>query len=338
LLSINNAMADPFNSLEIAHQGAIGLAELMQFDGRFRYRFCSQTDKNFSGYNALRHAGAIWSLLDVYNETGDKLLLDSSRRGITFMLNSYLRYFRDFKNVCICEDNKIKLGGNALSALALVYFYEITGEEELLQYADQLCSFMHKERNDNGHLIHKRYFTSGRISTFHSMYYTGEALLALLTLARQNKKSNWLQAAMDIYANLEPHYGVEEQSHWMLYSLELLTSLDPSSRTRYHAKEIVCNILEEPHYLEWKRSTPIACRTEGLLAFLRTITPEDDAVLKKKCMAQVESNLERQLKYRLANGLFIRGGEDRRHHEIRIDYTQHNISSFLHYSRMIRSK
>lgn len=327
-------MAHHFNSLEIAHQGAIGLAGLMQFDGSFRYRFCSQTDRNFSGYNALRHAGAIWSLLDVYNETGDKLLLDSSRRGITFMLNSYLRYFRDFKNMCICENNKIKLGGNALSALALVSFHEISGEEELLQYAEQLCTFMLRERDKNGQLIHKRYFTSGRISDFHSMYYTGEALLAILTLARKSKKSKWNNTAEQILADLAPDYGVDEQSHWMLYSLELLFSLTQSLATYRHAREIVRNILEKPKYLEWKRSTPIACRTEGLLAFLRINGPENDTKLREKCWKQVESNLEQQLHYRLDNGLFIRGGGDRRHNEIRIDYTQHNISSFLHYSRL----
>lgn len=322
--------------LEIARQGALGLTQLMRFDGSFRYRFDSQTDKDRSGYNALRHAGAIWSILDVYSETKDQRLFDCGRRGITYLLNTFLYFFRDYKNTCICEDNKIKLGGNALSSLALTSLYGVSGEQQLLNYARQLCSFMLNERDASGGLIHKRYFKSGRISDFHSMYYTGEALLALMALARQAEEKDWTQAALEILHDIGPRYGVTEQSHWMLYALELLYNSRETEEIYEHASNIAKDILDNPKYLQWNRSTPIACRTEGMLAFLRMQAPDknDNSELRERCWAQIKNNLQEQLNYRLDDGLFIRGGKDRRHYEVRIDYTQHNISSYLHYFRL----
>ncbi|MBU4393718.1 MAG: hypothetical protein KKD78_01615, partial [Proteobacteria bacterium] len=72
------------------------------------------------------------------------------------------------------------------------------------------------------------------------------------------------------------------------------------------------------------------------LAFLRMKRPNDidDKALRERCLEQIKYNLNRQLTFRLPDGSFIRGGNDRRTNEVRIDYIQHNISSFLHYARL----
>ena len=107
------------------------------------------------------------------------------------------------------------------------------------------------------------------------MYYTGEALLALLALYKMTREEQWLDAVRDIESELAlEDYGVQEQSHWMLYSLELLSQFEASPLYFQHAEKIVLHILDHPQYLSWERSTPIACRSEGLLAFLRMKSPE----------------------------------------------------------------
>jgi hypothetical protein len=170
------------------------------------------------------------------------------------------------------------------------------------------------------------------------MYYTGEALLALLALYRLTKEEKWLNAVRDIETDLAPEdYGVKEQSHWMLYSLEFLSQFEASPLYFQHAEKIVRHILDNPEYLSWERSTPIACRSEGLLAFLRMKLPETadkNTSLRERCIRQVQYNLDKQLTFRLPDGSFIRGGNDRRNNEVRIDYIQHNISSLLHFARL----
>ena len=323
--------------LEIAYSGANCLKDLVQSDGRFKYRYDSQNTTSLDGYNVLRHAGAIWSMLDVYRDVTDKTLLAGGRKATCYLLDTYLRFFHDYNNACICEDNKIKLGGNALSTLALLSLFELTQDHFLLAVAEQLCQFVLTQRLENGALVHKRYFLSGKISDFTSMYYTGEALLALLVLYQLTHRKQLLDAVLEIENELAvADYGVDGQSHWMLYSLELLSHFHGSAIFYRHAEKIVKHILENPEYLSWERSTPIACRTEGLLAFLRMRRPADvdDGALCEKCLEQVKTNLMRQLAFRLPDGSFIRGGRDHRKNEVRIDYIQHNTSAFLHYARL----
>jgi rhamnogalacturonyl hydrolase YesR len=172
------------DNLQIATSGALSLVKLQLNDGSFRYRYDSRDNRSLKGYNVLRHAGAIWCLLDVYNEIEDSRILECARRSVCYLLNTSLRFFRDPQNVCICEHNTIKLGGNALSALALLSLYEVTGNAFLLSISEELCRFMLSQRAEHGMFVHKRYFRSGKISDFQSMYYTGEALLAMLALYR----------------------------------------------------------------------------------------------------------------------------------------------------------
>jgi hypothetical protein len=326
--------------LRIAEIGALSLVGLQRKDGSFRYRYNAGSAENLAGYNVLRHAGAIWCLLDIYKDQPDQRILQCCKDATTYLLNGYLRFYHDYGNVCICEKNKIKLGGNALSSLALLALHEKTGEPFLLSLAEQLCSFMLRERWEYGRFVDKRYFRSGKISAFNSMYYTGQALLALLSLYRLSGEEKWLTSVMEIEKELAAaNYGVQEQSHWMLYSLELLAHYDTSSCIYDHAAKIATHILENPEYLSWNRSTPIACRSEGLLAFVRMKQREEKttaAKLKNRCLEQVRTNCLRQQQFRLEDGTFIRGGGDRRHNEVRIDYIQHNVSSFLHFARITK--
>ncbi len=324
------------DTLEVAHAGAICLANLIQKNGSYKYRYDSQSGSLLDGYNVLRHAGTMWAMLDVYRTVSDDRILECCRQAAHYLLDTYLRFFRSYNNVCICEDNTIKLGGNALAMLALISLFEITQDRFLLAVAEQLAQFMSDQRSENRRLVHKRYFQSGKISSFHSMYYTGEALLALLALYRLTQQKQWYETVREIENELAPQdYGVEEQSHWMLYFLELLSNYEASPLYYLHAKKIVIDILDNPEYLSWERSTPIACRSEGLLAFLRMKRPEniEDKDLCERCLQQIQYNLNRQLVFRLPDGSFVRGGKDRRKDEVRIDYIQHNISSFLHFSR-----
>lgn len=325
------------DAIEVAHSGATCLAGLLKKDGSFNYRYDSQSGAPLDGYNVLRHAGSIWSMLDVYRNIPDLNVLAGSRKATHYLLDRYLRFFRSYNNPCICEDNKIKLGGNALATLAMLSLFELTGEQFLLSVGEQLSHFILSQRTKSGGLVHKQYFESGKISDFDSLYYTGEALLALLDLYRLTRNNYWLDTVLELESSLAVEdYGVREQSHWMLYSLENLADFDPSNVYYKHAAKIATNIIDNPDYLQWQRSTPIACRSEGLLAFLRMKRPDgvDDKGLYEKCLLQVKQNLHAQLAFRLDDGSFIRGGNDRRNNEVRIDYIQHNISSFLHYARL----
>lgn len=325
------------HNIDIASSGARFLADLTGADGRFKYRYNARTGRESKGYNVLRHAGSIWSMIDVYSFRPEEKVLASARRAATYLLNNYLKFFKDYNNVCICEDNKIKLGGNALTIIALISLSKVTRDPFLVKISEQLGNFMIEERGPDGDLIHKRYFRSGKISNFKSMYYTGEALLALLELYNATRDEKWLDAVKSVEAELAgSDYGVKEQSHWMLYALSVLSKIDNSTIYYDHAAKIARHILDHPDYLTWDRSTPTACRSEGLIAFLgmkgSQTEPDDD--LRERCHQQVTENLSLQRTFIYSEGDFVRGGDDQRKDEVRIDYIQHNISSFLHFAQL----
>jgi uncharacterized protein YyaL (SSP411 family) len=153
------------NDVDIACSGARFLADLTRADGRFKYRYDARTGQEDKGYNVLRHAGSIWSMLDVYTFRQDEKVLVGAQKAVTYLLNNYLKFFRDHNGVCICEDNKIKLGGNALTIVALTSLFKITGDSFLLNISEKLGHFMINEKGPDGDLIHKRYFRSGKISS-----------------------------------------------------------------------------------------------------------------------------------------------------------------------------
>lgn len=324
------------SNLDIATSGATYLAQLVDKDGRFKYRFDPVSGNVAEGYNVLRHCGAMWAMLEA-GEFSDKKndILASSKRAVTYLLNEFMRFSPDYRHACIAEDNSIKLGGNALALLALLSVYRATGDDILKTVAESLGKYILKDLKPDGDFVHKRYLTSGKISDFKSMYYTGEALLALLHLFETSGNEVWLDAVIRSENVLAPRdYGVQEQSHWMLYALELLCSYRWNETYAHHAAKIARHILDFPEYRSWGRSTPTACRSEGLLAFVRLLDQgmcsNELTDMKSRCMEAIDLNLDEQLRFRLDSGAFVRGGEDHRKTEVRIDYIQHNISAFLY--------
>lgn len=323
---------------DVALTGASYLASLVDRQGRFKYRFDPEKGLDSRGYNVLRHCGTIWAMMDAFEEAQQETeILDASQRAAIYLLNNFLVFDGDLRSPCIMEKNAIKLGGNALAIVALLSVNKFIEDEFLKAYIVRLGDYMLSQQKPDGDFIHKKFFKSQKISQFRSMYYTGEALLALLMLYEATGEERFLDSVVTCENKLyKQDYGVAEQSHWMLYSLEALSKFNTTASYYEHAEKIARHILDFPEYRSWGRSTPIACRSEGLLAFLRTKRPENrhvDTDLHDRSLETVKENLKLQLEFRRSDGCFIRGGNDRRHTEVRIDYIQHNISSFLHYSR-----
>lgn len=328
------------NHPNIALSGALCLAQLSDQNGRFKYRFDPVSGSIAEGYNVLRHCGAVWAMMDVAKQSGQpEKILAAGTRAISHLLNEFLKFSPRDRQACIVENNSVKLGGNALAILALLAVYRATGDSVLKALAEALGNTILRDMKPDGDFVHKRYLSSGKISNFQSMYYTGEALLALLHLFEASGNEIWLDAAIRSENMLAARdYGVPEQSHWMLYALELLCRHRWNEAHAQHAGKIARHILDFPEYRSWERSTPTACRSEGLLAFIRLLDQGkcDDGlmVLRDRCIEAIDFNLGEQLRFRLDTGAFVRGGEDHRKNEVRIDYIQHNISAFLYHHLM----
>jgi len=223
--------ADPAALLEAARLGGRYLTGALDADGRFTYRYRADTGTVRSGYNIVRHAGTVYSLLELYEATDDAHTLDAAERAQAFLL-AQVKPAKPVKPVksgeaaepetpagmgnagspvppaaggaeagCagVVEDGEVKLGGNALAVVALAKHAAVTGRREHLPTAVTLAEWILASQDPDGRFaIHQQTYPGGRASGFESEYYPGEAILALVRLhalvPRQGQRS-WLDAA-----------------------------------------------------------------------------------------------------------------------------------------------
>ena len=321
--------------IDIARAGALRLADLVCPNGRFTYAYRIGGEP-LGGYNLLRHCGAIWAMAEIANSQPDlRSVGKAALRALSWVMASKTQ--RIETGLCLTGSRPTaKLGGAALAVLACL---EVNGRRrhaKLLEAAKRFGMFLVMMRLPNGDFVHKLHLETMRALPFRSEYYTGEALFALARLSAETGDPRWLDPAVDSIHKLAPlDYGVAEQSHWMLYALDLISrSADPDACIRYGAK-IVENILDQPAYRARRQSTPTACRSEGMLAFLRmTEGASDPGIirLRHRALTAVEQNLAMQQSFFHESGAFIHGD---RSDDVRIDYIQHNVSSFHAYDRFI---
>jgi hypothetical protein len=200
------------------------------------------------------------------------------------------------------------------------------------------------------------------IDDMESVYYPGEAILALNRLYALDKNAEWLNAAEKAAKYLIQirdgnKTDVElPHDHWLLYALNELYRERKNKIYLNHLLRISNTIINsqnlDPEYPDWfgsyykpPRSTPTAIRSEGLLAAYSLVKDFVNNKSADRILTAVKRGIGFQLQTQfmpetciyllrpdLAAGGFCKSLTD---FEIRIDYVQHNISSILGYLKII---
>lgn len=119
------------------------LEKQVQQDGSFRYGYYPRFDRVIPGYNCMRHASTIWSLLCQYRITQKASVLSRAARSIDYLLYHALVY-RDPDTAYLSEPLKdeIKLGGGGVLILAITEYLDLCSGEprpEILR-SEEPCS------------------------------------------------------------------------------------------------------------------------------------------------------------------------------------------------------
>ena len=114
------------------------LEKQVQQDGSFRYGYYPRFDRVIPGYNCMRHASTIWSLLCQYRITQKASVLSLAARSIEYLLSHALVY-RDPDTAYLSEPLKdeIKLGGGGVLILAITKYLDLCSGESR---SEILCS------------------------------------------------------------------------------------------------------------------------------------------------------------------------------------------------------
>ena len=326
--------------------------------GIFAYEYDPLKDSiDVSKYNILRHAGTIYSILKLYNDTKDEQLLKMSEKSLAYLLS----FVKSFENAsCVAYKNEIKLGGNALSIIALVEYTKLTGNDNHLTTIQNLAKYIKQSQKENGEFICKRYYPTGENSDFISQYYPGEALLALCRLYDLDGNETWLDTAEKGAKYLilirDANYSTYKlvHDHWLLMALNELYRNRDNPLYFNHSMRIAESIMnmqrddinKESEHSNWigsyytpPGSTPTATRSEGLIAAYELANDFGNTTTSDKIYNAIELGIKFQLQTQfkkedvidLPNPQQAIGGfhESLTDYNIRIDYVQHNICSIL---------
>ena len=236
------------------------LEKQVQQDGSFRYGYYPRFDRVIPGYNCMRHASTIWSLLCQYRITKKASVLSLAARSIDYLLSHALVY-RDPDTAYLSEPlkNEIKLGGGGVLILAITEYLDLCSEEsrpailrsrepltkapnaEILHAKDVLpeqealrrhyteiacalgngiLSLLNPETGEFSHVLNMNFSLKERYRT---VYYDGEAAYALCRLYRLTKEEKWLfyaEKAVDHFLTAD---YTRYRDHWVAYAMNEIT-------------------------------------------------------------------------------------------------------------------
>jgi hypothetical protein len=334
------------------------LTQSVRPDGKFTYEYDPATALDSGDYNILRHAGTIYAMMELYEADPDPQLLAAAERAIQYLLEQ-VKPGRHANTACVVEGGWVKLGGNALTAVALAEHARVTGDRRHAKVALDLGRWIILTQEGTGRFAgHKQRFPGGERDKFVSAYYPGEAILALARLhpldpngpwmAKAHRGAHWLIRVRDLGKTPEtiPH------DHWLLYGLGELHRDKPDRAYVDHALLITRAILdanvavpvdEESGPREADGLTgganQIATRIEGLCAAhpLLVKAGEDEAADEVRAAIERASEALVALQFtqadgakfpepgRVAGGFRASSASD----VIRIDTVQHSVSALL---------
>jgi hypothetical protein len=335
----------------------------MNKQGRFIYEYTPSQNKKSPRYNMLRHAGTVYAMLEVVELTKDPGVLTCARQGLKYLTGRIESVQIDGQESCaLVDNNSIKLGGNGLSIIALAKYCEVARSKTYVSLMQELAKWIvQKQRDDGWFPVHKMIKSTMQATDFVSGYYPGEAILALVRLYRIDKDEKWLTAAQKA-ADYIIHVRDKNKiihDHWFMYALNDLYRFckkrDYIDHSLKMAREICsAQIRNHPARPEWNggylvnapppRTTPAACRSEGLGATYNLVRdfgdPADRQALdpiKQAICAGIDFQLQMQVKGEIKISKKWLGGfmESPVNAKIRIDYTQHNISSIILFYRIL---
>lgn len=355
-------------ALKVATEGAAYIARHTGPDGRMNYMYDAANDKNLKGYNILRHAGSLWSMLQVYHDRPTTDLFRASNAALTFLKNCIVPFSEQYPDTyVVAYDNEAKLGGNGLGLVGLAAAYKELGATDVLPLMQGLARWIVGTQAPSGEFIyHKVFLDSMTKAPFMSDYYPGEAILGLMQLYKIDRNYRWLEAA-DKAARWLINVRDSDKSihdlnrdHWLLYGLNDLYRELPRPEFLTHTKRIIACIQAAQlnnqavpdlngGFQDPLNVTATGCMCEGMLAgysLLRDMQQENAGGELEKLEASIEVGLQLQLNYRFDeyNSTYLRnpkraqGGfqSTPRRWSMRIDFPQHSLTSFLMYWRASR--
>lgn len=224
------------NALDVITTSSQYLSNQLDLNGKFEYGVYPIYHKFIPGYNILRHASSLWSLLCAYRITGDKFILKQTEGAIGYLVkHSFYKYQkpRDEENTAFIADldkMEVKLGGNGLAIIMLTEYMSITGSDKYVKLCQELGNgILELLDAETGEFTHVLNIPDLSVKAkMRTVYYDGEAVFALSRLYNLTKEQRWLDAASLAVDRFIREDYTKHRDHWVAYAMNEITKHKPT--------------------------------------------------------------------------------------------------------------
>ncbi len=337
-------------------EGAAWLLNNAKPDGKFNYQYNPNTDRYSKSYNAVRHAGTVYGLLELYRHFQEQSFLDAARRAAPYLYENIGPPEPGSDLLGIPDGRAWPTGSAALGLLAFINMPPDMRTADYARYEEALGRFLLKMIDDRGKVFQGYLAYKGakevngvKRVVKEPLYYPGESMLALAKLYEQTRDKRWLDGATRIADRQIRRYNLGRMAdHWVIQGLYQIYR---HTQDRWYADAALAmadsyidtqcppNTPPFPDYFgayrrqnETPRTTRAGSRSEAMTAAVRTAwelgvdaRPYEDSLLFA-AKHQIEQQFRPESTFYLlrpdrALGGFRAGLVD---NQLRIDFNQHS--------------
>ncbi|WP_444930228.1 CapA family protein [Microbulbifer sp. SSSA002] len=350
---------DSVNVSKLIKTSSRYLGSQVKKSGSFYYGWHACFDRQINTYNNLRHASSTYAMIEAWEVSGDKSLAGAILRSLKYLITQLIKTVRlpsgAVAAFLVEANNEIKLGGNAVSLLALVKYSEVAKSDKYAEIMEQLAlGIEYMQDSTSGQFSHVLNYPELTVKDkYRVIYYDGEAAFGLIRLYSHSKDDRWLTLVERAFKYFIRANHWRAHDHWLSYCVNELT------RYRPKGEYFQFGIRNFAKYLDFaeNRITTFPTLLELMMAAEKMVSrlrgkPEFQYLLDQVDLEHFYCALHKRAMY-LLNGYFwpefamyfrnprrIVGSFFIRHQafRVRIDDVEHYLSGFIAYRKYLLSQ